>query len=56
MCENLEKQNFKHSQIDACIFYSEDCIMCVYVDDVLIVADDEKKIDDFLNVCLSGSN
>lgn len=29
---------FKHLRIEPCLFFPDDCILCVYVDDIIIAA------------------
>lgn len=40
----LKKRGFKSSEIDPCVFYSQDSIILVYVNDCIIFAKDQSTI------------
>ena len=44
----MEACDFKSSNIDPCIFISKDLIVLVYVDDCIILAKEDSKIDNFI--------
>ena len=41
----LESENFVKSEVDQCVFIRHDCIVLVYVDDVIAVAKDASVLD-----------
>lgn len=34
----LVSKDFQQSKIEPCLFFRDDCILCVYVDDIIIAA------------------
>lgn len=48
LTERLVRQGLKPSNLDPCLFLSKDLIVIVYVDDLLIYAQNESTIDDFI--------
>ena len=53
--DHLESSGFVQSKSDACLFYSDNVICLVYVDDCLLFAPDTKDIDDmFVKLRASG--
>ena len=38
LCEGIESENFVKSEIDQCVFIREDCIILVYVDDMIAIS------------------
>ena len=49
MKQGLEKQGFKSSKTDPCLFLQNDTIIVTYVDDCLIFSKDKKNIDVLLD-------
>ena len=49
-------RDFTSSQIDHCIFYKEDMIVLVYVNDVITVARDDKMIGELVNSLKEGND
>ena len=45
LSDNLIARGFKQSQVDPCLFYKGDIILVVYVDDLIIFAPTEDKLD-----------
>ena len=46
--EGLEKQKFKPSNVDPCLFITHDCIIICYVDDCLIFSPQETTINELI--------
>ena len=44
LCANLEKVGFKQSIIDECVFYKEDMIYVLYIDDSILAGPSEQQI------------
>ena len=49
LSNGLKDRGFISSRIDPCVFYKEDMIVLVYVDDMIAVARDDKMIDELVN-------
>jgi len=49
MVERLEKIGFQKSRDDDCVFYLEDMIFVVYVDDAIIFMKDRSKLKDIFS-------
>jgi hypothetical protein len=45
MCKGLEAEGFVKSEIDQCVFLRDDCILLVYVDDVIAISNDVAVMD-----------
>ena len=43
--KGLIERGFKQSEVDECVFYKGDLIFVVYVDDIIILCPDQRKID-----------
>ena len=41
--------NFKQSQIDPCLFYKENCVLLIYVDDCLLFVKDKSEAKKIMN-------
>ena len=41
----LEKGGFKHAVKERCLFYKKNCIMVIYVDDILIIGAKKSDLD-----------
>jgi histone deacetylase 1/2 len=52
--KGLFDRGFIASQVDPCVYYREDCVVLVYVDDCFIVAKSSDAIDSFLNSLRHG--
>ena len=48
LTEGLEKENFQPSSVDPCLWLRHDCMVCLYVDDCVIFADNQTTIDSFI--------
>ena len=46
---SLTQRDFFPSEIDPCIYYEDNCIVLVYVDDCIIFSKDKSVIDDLIN-------
>ena len=46
--EGLEGLDFKVSECDPCLFMQTDCIICLYIDDVILHAKDDASLDQVL--------
>ena len=55
LSNGLKDRGFAASQIDPCVFYKENMIVLVYVDDVIAVAKDNKMIDDLIKSLKEGN-
>ena len=51
----LEDRGFVQSNVDACVFYGEGCIILTYVDDCIIIGDSIARIDELI-LSLHGGN
>ena len=51
--KQLEKQGFRQSEFDPCLFIRPDMLCLVYVDDLIFLAKDESKIDKMLQALLA---
>ena len=56
MVERLEKIGFQKSKIDDCVFYLEDMIFVVYVNDAIIFMKDKLKFKDIFSKLKAESN
>jgi len=45
LCEGLESENFVKSEIDQCVFIREDCIVLVYVDDMIAISRENSVLE-----------
>ena len=48
LCQELKAEGFVQSEVDQCIFLRDDCILLVYVDDVIAISHDIKIIDELI--------
>jgi len=55
LSNGLRDRGFEPSQVDPCVFYKEDMIVLVYVDDVIAVAKDGKMIDNLVDSLREGN-
>ena len=46
----LEKGGFKHAVKERCLFYKKNCIMVIYVDDILIIGAKKSDLDQATSV------
>ena len=46
----LLKLGFKQSTVDPCVFYLHECILLIYVDDVIIAAPTDEKLDEIIEL------
>eukprot|EP00977_Amphora_coffeiformis_P026915 scaffold31639_cov199-Amphora_coffeaeformis.AAC.1 len=54
----VDELGFKVSDFDPCLFIRKDCLLCLYVDDAILHAREDKTLDEVLNTiaqCLSSS-
>eukprot|EP00977_Amphora_coffeiformis_P018129 scaffold6199_cov167-Amphora_coffeaeformis.AAC.4 len=50
ICKSLvDELGFKVSDFDPCLFIRKDCLLCLYVDDAILHACEDKTLDDVLN-------
>ena len=49
LSEGLLQMGFKQCQTDQCVFYKDDIIILIYVDDCCIISKNEKGIQDTMN-------
>jgi len=49
LCEGIKAENFVQSEVDQCVFLRDDCILLVYVDDVIAISRDVKIIDNVIS-------
>jgi len=45
LCEGLESENFVKSEIDQCVFIREDCIVLMYVDDMIAISRENSVLE-----------
>jgi hypothetical protein len=55
LSNGLKDRGFTPSDMDPCVFYKEDMIVLVYVDDMIAVARDDKQIDDLIESLREGN-
>ena len=48
LCEGLEAENFVKSEVDQCVFICHDCIILVYVDDMIAISKEQKVLDEIV--------
>ena len=48
MCKGLKAEGFVQSKIDQCVFLCDDCILLVYVDDVIAISNNVAVMDVFV--------
>lgn len=48
MVEGLKAENFVQSEIDLCVFLRDDCMLLVYVDNVIALSKDVKVMDELV--------
>jgi len=48
LCEGLESENFVKSEIDECVFIRDDCIVLVYVDDMIAISRENKVLENIV--------
>ena len=54
LTKGLTDRNFIPSQIDPCIYYKDNCIVLIYVDDCIILSRNKSVIDDFISSLKNG--
>ena len=52
---SLEARDLFQSSVDPCVFFGEGLVVLTYVDDVIIIGDTTKKIDELIQA-LHGGN
>jgi hypothetical protein len=55
LCKALENRGYIQSSVDKCVFYKDDIVLLIYVDDILIIGKDDHKIKEFKESMKSGS-
>ena len=48
LCKGLKAEEFVQSEVDQYIFLWDDCILLVYVDDMIVIPCDVKVIDELV--------
>ena len=49
LTEGLEAEGFVKSDVDQCVFIRKDCVILVYVDDMIAISRENKILDDLVN-------
>ena len=52
--KGLKQRDFFPSEIDPCVYYKDNCIVLVYVDDCIIFSKDKSVIDDLIHSLMNG--
>ena len=52
--KGLQDRGFSPSSVDPCVFIRDNCIILVYVDECIIISEDEKEIDRFVKSMMNG--
>ena len=55
LSNDLKDRGFTPSDMDPCVFYKEDMIVLVYVDDMIAIARDDEQIDDLVESLREGN-
>lgn len=55
LCKALENRGYIQSSVDKCVFYKDDIVLLIYVDDILIIGKDNDKVDAFKDSMKAGS-
>ena len=55
LCKALEARGYVQSTADKCVFYKEDIILLIYVDDILIIGKGESEVEAFKCSMKEGS-
>ena len=55
LSNGLKDRGFTPSEMDPCVFYKEDMIVLVYVDDAVTIAKDIKMIDELITSLKEGN-
>ena len=53
--KGLKARNLFPSQIDHCVYYTDNCIILVYVDNYIVFSSDKSVIDDLINYIKHGN-
>ena len=52
--KGLHDRGFSPSAVDPCVFVRDNCVILVYIDDCIIISEDEKVIDCFVKSMMNG--
>ena len=55
LCNSLENRGYVASSSDKCVFFKEGIILLIYVDDILIIGQDDSIVKDFKKSMQEGS-
>ena len=55
LCNSLENRGYVASSSDKCVFFKEGIILLIYVDDILIIGQDDSIVNDFKKSMQEGS-
>ena len=54
LTKGLKQRDFFPSEMDPCVYYKDNCIVLVYVDDCIIFSKDKSVIDDLIHSLMNG--